>query len=97
MSVSEERLIALSRVQLVVRKMRLEAEDRSRDQVKGVGMLRSWLRRLHVSLVFDGDLRRASQDEIARQLGEHPRDVGGGKREFTIDPNAFDEEKGNSP
>lgn len=91
----DERYIALSRVQHVVRKMRLEAEDRSRDGTKGIGMLRGWLRRLHMSLVFEGDLRRASQDEIALQLGEHPRDVGGGKREFTIDPSAFEKKASN--
>jgi len=88
MSALEEKSIAITRVQRIVRKMRLEAEDRERDGTKGIGMLRGWLRRLHMDLVFEGDLRRASQDEIARQLGEHPRGVGGDKREFTIDPNA---------
>lgn len=85
--VSDEKLITLTRVQHVMRKMRLDAESRERDGVKGIGMLRSWLRRLHMNLVFEGDLQSASQDEIARQLGEHPRNVGGDKREFTIDPN----------
>lgn len=59
--------------------MRRDAESKDRDNLPGIGMLRSWLRRLHMDVVFEGDLQEASQDEIARQLEEYPR---GHSKEF---------------
>lgn len=62
-----------------IEEFRRDAEMTERNNVSGIDMLRSWLRSLHMEVAFKGDIQEATQDEFAKQLGEHHR---GHAREF---------------
>jgi hypothetical protein len=67
-----------------LRKFRRDAENPDRDRLAGIDMLRGWLRGLHINIVIGHDAAQdMTQDEIAAQLGEHPR---GHERFAKVDP-----------
>lgn len=56
----------------VIKDYRRDAEHNERSQLPGIDMLRNWLRSLHMK-VAGGWNQDTSQDEIAKILGEYPR------------------------
>lgn len=68
----------------IIAKFRRDAERDARDTSPGIGMLRGWLRALHIDVVIGHDAAQdMPQDQIAERLGEYPR---GHARAFKVTP-----------